>query len=690
MAQAVGLLLFGSSAGISVAGITLTTAAGALTTAGAVFNLGAGLLLSAASTALFQPDLPQIGPDSIKVNTASETMPRVMHFGEVRAGYAIVFTAAKNGKLYRVIVHGQNQTSAIKQYFIDKAEVTRDVDGFVQEAQFQFGARSYLKLESRLGVVPEVPYADLLAEFPEWTANHRLDGLCTTLMVAELPPVSAINGMYPNREPSLEVVMDTQFVTDPRTGTKVYSDNLALCAYEYELQKFGGNLGDYLDDEAWSAAADACDELATIPNQAPEKKWRFAGSIDLNEEPQAVRERFAGACGGEYYITPAGKWAFRVGGYEAPTFTLTEDMLEAGGFEAEFGLGAVASYSISAFQYVEPTHKHIKISGEEYRDEDRVDLIGEVRNTPFFSSPSHRQCREAAKILMEQENPETVLQVITKPMAIEMFYERFVTVDFPKRRISGVFQVKEKGINPNNLTQRYQLSLVRKTKVELSPLELGTVPPYGGAITSTTVEAPDSLKAFGAGGATPGIIAWWDPPPNTSLTPHVELGTPFVIEVDNDTDITGINWEVLTVPEGATTVQRVGLIDGDEYFVRMAWQKASGSLGPFADNVSVTATATDLAPVAPTGLTGIDAGATTAQIDFVTSASGNVLLTQVLRDGVVISEHREDPSTAIQIFDTPLDEFGVPAPGTYDYVVRAISATFKPSPDAGPVSVTLA
>lgn len=688
MAQALGLLLLGSASSVSIAGIALTTAAGGLTIAGSIFNIGASLLLSAATQALFAPDLPAVGPDSIKVNTASEMMPRVKHYGEVRVGYAIIFTSAKSGKLYRLIVHGHGQIGGISQYYVDKSAVTVGTNGFVEEEQY---AENLLKIESRLGVIPEAPYQDLIDDFPEWSAQHRLDGLSTTLITATLPGLDRFNAVYPNREPTLEAVLNGSIVTDPRTGDRSYSDNLAVCAYDYEIDPDGANLGDLVDVDSFAAAADACDEVITVVNQSPERSWRTAQSFDLNEDPAEVRGRFIAACGGEYYLTPAGKLGLRVGGWEEPEFTLTEAMLSDEGFEAEFGLDAVSGYSISTFQYVEPTHGHIRITGDQYEDADRIEAIGRQKDNPFFATPSHRQCRHAAKIKMEQENPEVVLRVKCKPVALEMFYERFVTVDFPTRRITGTFQIKSKAIDPQTLAQTYTLHLVTRKNVELDPSEFGTVPPYGGEIESSTTPEPTGFTAIQSGvPGNAGIAYGFDPAPYPGLTPRIEIAQLISEPGETLSALDSFNWSPLPSVTEFQNGFIAGLNDGETYFLRMAWQTSGGAVGPYTEAFEVIAGESNPIPLEPSGFTVATVpGSVTAELNFTVATGGGVHVTQVRRDGDLIARLRDNAGEAVQFFDTPLDGTGDPQPGTYTYSLTTVSVAYERSAEVTATPITL-
>lgn len=639
--------------------LALFSATGALTVGGQIVGLVGGLALNAVTASLFAPDAPSVGPDSIKVNTASDTAVRVKHYGRVRVGYAIIFTRALNGQLSRVIVHGHGPSDQIEAYYLDKGLVALDVDGYVTDAQYLDGSTKKVRILSRLGEVPNAHYPELTAEFVEWTEDHRLDGMTHSLLQASLPPLSKFNAMYPNREPSLEVVLRGSPVLDPRTGLTAYTDNLALCALDYELSQDGGGIGDNVDVASYIAAADASDEQVPLKEGGTEARYRFAGTYDLNEEPRAVRQRFLRACAGENYITPEGKLALRVGEWQEPTFTITHAMVK--NLSWEFGSDAIESYNIAAFEYVDPDINFTKVPGDQWRDDERIASQGENLTAPFISAPSHRQCRAVSKILMERENPISEMVIQCKPMGIIGFYEAVARVTLPGYGIDGVYRIKRRSCDPVTLQVTYELAELRRTAFSLSLEEQGTKPTFQALSDSGGVPTPDEFNAAKMtvnGGA--GIGAAWNEAPYSSLTAELQY------KASADTA-----WITASVGEGANTALIGGLEDGTLYDVRLAWKTPGEATGEYAQEDAVFAGTVAGTPSAPTGLAVVDQTAGEADVTVTASASDGIWKTEVYRDGVLIFTKTTETAEVVNFTDNP-------GAGSFTWTARSVNVKGEP------------
>ncbi|WP_107495651.1 fibronectin type III domain-containing protein [Thalassobius sp. I31.1] len=669
--------------------LSLFTAAGGLTLGGSLVSIAGGLALNAVASKLFAPDIPSIGPESIKVNAVGTTQPRLKHYGRVRMGYAYVLTLAKEGKLYRIIVHGQGQFAEIEGFYLDKGLVALAADGFVQNGQYTTDElvgiigdansgtrrRSYVRLLSRSGLVPSTHYPEISAAFPEWSEDHRLDGLATSLLIAEAPALDKFNAMFPNREPVLEVVAKTSLVEDPRTGIRAYSDNLALCALDWEQSPDGGGLAGLVDVPSYARAADVCDQGVPVVGGGVEPRYRFAGTYDLNEEPLNVRKRFLGACAGENYVTPEGKLGLRVGEWYEPRFTIrTKHVLS---YALEVGSDAVRSYNVSAFEYVDPKLNFTQIAGDPWRDEERISAQGEITSQPFISAPSHRQCRAVTKIMMERDNPRSELVLKCKPSALPGLYEPVVAVDVPEYGLKGIYRVKKRPVDPRTLTITYHLSEIQRSSFTQTLAEQGTAPSYRHISGSEGIPVPTGFNAapmavqidnvsFAAG-----IGVAWNAPPYESLSPKLE----YRLAGNGE-------WQNVSLSSGATTALLPGLSEGQGYDVRLAWITAGEAVGAFVSEEMVVAGAQNTAPAVPAGLSVADLGGGTAEVSFTASVSAGLWKSEILRNEVLVGEVITEAGAQV----TLNDDAGA---GDHSWTVRAANVAAERSPESTPVNLTL-
>ena len=438
MVQALAFLLPFPGA-VTFAGVTLMTATGTLTLAGSLVNLGAGLLLSNLS----RPDVPDAArPQNIQRMSKAAAAPRVAHYGTVKVGGTVVFDRAQDGFSYRLVVLGHGQISGVQQHYLNNEPVALDGSGFVTDAQYQLN-RSRVQILGRSGQVPETAFAEITARWPEWTVNHRLDGLWTALVIAESVGAQDFRAMYPQNEPALQVLAQTKSVYDPRSDTTSFSENAALIIADYLAAADGFNRADAFAAGNIAAQAEICDLDIPLAVGGTEKNYRLSGSYLLNEKPQNVLGRMLAACGGRIRLTPAGKLALEVGTWVPPTVTIGYgEIIGIESFSA--GPDLLDRYNELPARFTSHALGHIEVDAEPWRDatrvaEDGAVLVGPEKN--LIMCPTHRQARQVMKIATERDNPKLELTLICKPRALMAVYEPTVTLTAPELGLTGDFEL---------------------------------------------------------------------------------------------------------------------------------------------------------------------------------------------------------------------------------------------------------
>lgn len=674
MVQALAPIFFGTSSSISIFGVALTTSAGALTLAGAAFNLGAGLLISSA----LRPDIPaaSFGPSNLKLNGAEETAPRIRSYGERRLGYARVFFDVKDGVLGRIIVHGHGQWSSIDRYFIDQSEVMINAGGNVTDEKFITGDINHIRIVSRLGLDSQ-PFANQIAfTFEYWNAAHKLNGLTYSALLVIAPKLSKINEMFPNREPNLEVQGRSSLLFDPRTQKTEYSANAALVIRDFLGHEDGFNRPDFVDEEYFRTAMDTCDEDIPLIDGGTAKRYEFHGSYSLKEPRFDVLQRMLRTCAGDLFFTPEGKVAIEVGDWYEPTFTLTEDMLIS--HQLKFGVDPINGYNHLAVKYEDPDLNFAIVDAEPWEDEARIISEGETTQEISVGGHTHMQARAVAKLMMEKDNPQSVLSVVCKPAAFIGFYETRIRVELPSFGISGVYRVTDKSLDPQTLAVSFELREIRQEAYALSLAEQGQKPVLPVTEDSSTIPLVANLTAAPRGVQTSqttftaGIGVAWSPAANASLVPKLE----YAVAGSDD-------WDAVSLSEDAATALIGNLADGENYDVRMAWVTPGDATGEWSYDYNVVANASTAPPVAATGLSATDQGNGEALVSLTTSTSAALWKTIVFRDGVEIATFFDAPGQLVSFTDFP----GV---GTFAYTARSINVSDVPNnADAGPVNATI-
>lgn len=691
MVAAVGLLVGYTGVGaLSVAGVTLATA-GQLTVAGIALNIGASLALSA----LTQPQVPEAAkPENLQVTTKLAAAPRTAHVGIVKVAGNTVFHRARNGVSYRVIVHGHGEITEVLSRYLDNTLVPFDAAGdvvtthrpYVVKNNTEAGPiyQSRVHVESRRGLVPSAHYDAITQIWPEWTSDHRLDGLWTSMIRAQSVSVSKQPKVFPNGEPQLSVLAKTARFFDPRTGETAFTENAALIIAGYVALADGFNRPAVFDNQEIAEQADICDRDTLLATGGTEKLYRLSGSYLLNEKPQNVLGRMLQACAGRIRLKPSGKVGLKVGAWTEPKFTLSYgDILEVQ--EVNSGPDLLDRYNELPARFNSHDLGHIEVDAEPWRDLTRVAEDGEILTGPdksLLMCPSHRQARQAMKIHMERDNPKQQVTLLCKPKALPAIYEDTIALNVPQMALVGNYEVAQHVVSfEKGLLKAVSLTL---RKVDLLAFSLGlddqgSVQNPPEPDTPAGVPLPQNVTAAAAGIQTSsstfaaGIAVGWQAPPSDALSP--------VLRVRSGGE--GAWRDVPTGPD-ATSAVISGLIDGQSYDVSLSFVTAGGVEGEAVILTDLVAAAATDPPAPPTNLAVSDASGGTALVEMTASVSPSLWKTEIYRDSALVGVVYAGPGSKIAF----VDNCGA---GTFDWTARSVNvSSLNSTSDAGPVSATIA
>ncbi|WP_085908273.1 hypothetical protein [Kiloniella majae] len=245
----------------------ITVAAGALAKAsigaliakallGAALNFG----LSAISNGLFgkkasAPKQKQFGSSRI-LTFREPVQSREVVYGEVRKGGSLSFVDVSGSDLYMVLTLAGHEVDSIREVYFAEEVVPLDVSG---NAIGKYAG--YAKINKHLGGPEQQADPELIAAFPDWTEEHKGQGIAH--IVAKL---TYNQDKYPNGAPTLSALLRGRKVTDPRTGLTLWSDNAQLCIADYLKDPlYGLDVDDHnLPEDSVIAGANASDEIVAI------------------------------------------------------------------------------------------------------------------------------------------------------------------------------------------------------------------------------------------------------------------------------------------------------------------------------------------------------------------------------------------------------------------------------------------
>ena len=378
------------------------------------------------------------------------TAPRIRHYGRVKTSGTWAFAETKSGNFYKVLALGQGPFDAIEEFWIDDVKLDLRPDGTpVPPSKYREGTtgKSLLRIEGRLGQSTETAYSELMSQFPEWTAQHRGDGVASLLSVQYAVGQEYYLSLFPNGiNTNYRVVARTSKVKNPVTGVTEWNDRAAAVIRDYMTHRDGMRLPESLfttplAQSGWVAAYNRSNEAVAIAAGGTEPRYRLWGSYQLNERPADVLGRMLSCCDGRLVPTPDGGLTLDIGAWEEPTVVLTADAI-TGFSEVGRGRDVMTSANTIRATFLDPNQDYQSTDADPWADEAEVSERGEeAKDVQFNLAPSHSQARRLMKLEWFRANPNWVGTFNTNLMGLAAFGERFVRIQYPLFGINSVFEV---------------------------------------------------------------------------------------------------------------------------------------------------------------------------------------------------------------------------------------------------------
>jgi len=413
-----------ATAGITVFGQLVTYSSIIANAIVTVASLGASYALAAASQKKQKGDTGQV-----QLKQALPPRMRIIARDKVSGAMAFTETASPSGALHQVIIHAEGESDGIEEWWLNDTKLN-----FVSDALPSNGNATNLALpwyvqvsiESHLGADEQAASPVLLARFPSlWTANHKLNGLCYSVLQCNWVRQEDFGHTYPNGVPGLRVVMRAEGIYDPRTDTTAWTDNAGLWIRHYLTLPRGFNINAARINEAsFSAFADLCDELVELKNGDTEKRYTVIGNYLLNEAPAEVLRRLLAACDAELQFLPDGTIGISGGQWEEPTIEIDDSMMLD--YNYEQGNDKLAAFNQVKLSYKSPLHDYQIIETEAWDDLEAQDISGEINPTDLTLEyvGTHSQARRLAKIATYKGNPRHRLHFAQPPGGIRALGQR--------------------------------------------------------------------------------------------------------------------------------------------------------------------------------------------------------------------------------------------------------------------------
>ena len=603
---------------IGVTGVTATILTAVLTLA-----IAAGLTVLTAS--IFGPKQPK--PSDGQIITREGVGSRTRQYGICHTGGKLSFLESRNGTLAMVVTLGTGYQPDILEHRINDKQVTV-VAGTITEASFHGAVHIY----TRQGADDQTAIGELTAQFPEWTEDHRQRGCVHAAIICDPVKQKYFAEVYNSQQPAYTQVRKCVRLYDPRKddtaiighdeagapimgdgdhrladpATWEWSDNGALVTADYAAHSDGYGLG--YDNVNWTniaQEADVCDQEQVTVTEETIARWRLWASYSLaNEERRQVMANMLKAIDGFCWQGPDFKFNLKVGRFEAPTITLTDDHILS--MTATLGPGAqqrVSSlkmlYTEAEIGYREQESATVDVPGEE------ADANTDPQSVEIYYAPHHNQAVRVGKLLAARLGSRWHLELVLNLYGLNLFGERFAHVTSAALGIDADFAIEaglKLNISEGEITIGVKLIEVRAADWEFdAATEEGTPPlaPDSGGGDPIVIPVPTGLTLSAvqiALGETYGVAieASWDAPSRADLVFQVQYRPS-----------AGGTWVQMTVDNDAYTARSGPVNSGIEYEVQIRALTISYRTSEWSLSETITPVS-DTALGAPTGLAADD------------------------------------------------------------------------------------
>jgi len=379
--------------------------------------------------------------------------PRIRGYGRRKLGGYYALWEAKGSSAFDVVYICDGPIEAIDQVWSHDHVLTIGSGGYVAgSADYGGGANDLIRVQSRLGIVPETHYAQIQTAVPTlWTSNCRGDGVVSLGCDYRHAKKENLAADYPNGDPSWSITGRLSRIWDPRdedqdredpTTWPTASANIGLQILDFCLHETGMGM-DWATEIApaidhWIGEFDICDEDIPLAAGGTEKRYWGSGYYAVPADPQEMLDKLLAACDGRLLKDQHGVWRLWVGKYRAPTVTLTDE--DIADYDIEGDAQAFDAVNEIVPKFVSEAANWTLVDTTAWRDETAVDRIGRVVSSdlPLECSNSGPMSRRVAKAVLRRQQSPFRASLTGKLSAADALGQRWIAADLPDLGLTGV------------------------------------------------------------------------------------------------------------------------------------------------------------------------------------------------------------------------------------------------------------
>jgi len=427
----------------------------------------------------------------------------------------------------------------------------------------QQAATAY-RINKHLGDSSQSADADLVAEVPEWTANHRLRG-CAYLYCR----LAFNTDAYPNGVPNISVdITGKNDIYDPRDTLTKYSNNWALCVADYMRQSYGfGVQTSEIESAKWIASANNCDEGVTV-GAGTQPRYTMNGVILMDGSRIETLEAMM-VYGAGQAVWQHGQWHIISGQAVAQPYEpelnaddLRDDILFAPRAPRRELFNGVKGTFIDPLNHHQntdfPPHKN-----PTYAAEDGEEIIQEIQ-LPLADDQT--RCQRLGKILLEDSRQALHVVFPAKYKALQYSVGDVVPVTIDELGwAQKLFHVKKWGLadgGANLLLQEYASGVYdwndgEATRYDLAPNTTMPSPSYVVPPSLLYAESGETHVVINAGVLLSRIYLRW------------QNNDAFAAQFEVEYKLSAFSAWTPAAPARALDQYIVGVIDGQSYDMRV-------------------------------------------------------------------------------------------------------------------------
>ena len=300
--------------GTAAAGISIFGLAVGLQSIAAAFAIGAGLSL--VSQALMPSIDLGAAMEGRSITTREAAQSRKIVYGRARVGGNIVYlesTGTDNKYLWLVVAVAGHEIDAFEEVWFNETRIWN--------GSFTGTWGQYVSIGFHKGDQTTADSA-LNSASTKWTSSHVLRD--TAYMVVKLTYDAE---QFANGLPNISTRIRGKKVLNPATSVTEWSQNPALCVYDYLRDtKYGlGETASNILTSSVTAAATVCDETVALSAGGTQKRYALDGVVDTAGSIKGNLDNMLGSMIGRLVFS-AGKFEIYAGEYVAPTYSVDESV----------------------------------------------------------------------------------------------------------------------------------------------------------------------------------------------------------------------------------------------------------------------------------------------------------------------------------------------------------------------------